>query len=84
MFGQRSLLNKKELSYVLCGELLVCSSIHSEGGRDIHQAEFLNTLGMVEAQAVRHTGAAIMSGDQEVLVTIMSHHTDLILRHGAK
>jgi len=33
---------------------------------------------------VRHTCAAIMSSDQEALVTVMTHHIDLVLRHGAK
>jgi len=39
---------------------------------------------VIETEAVSYTRAAIMSRDQKTLVTVMTHHVDLILRHGAK
>jgi integrase len=39
---------------------------------------------MIEAEPVCHPRAAVMSHDQEALVTVMAHHVDLVLRHGAK
>src|ERR1700720_804217 len=77
-------LNQKEPPHVFCGKLLVCSPIHCEGGRNVHKANFLDPLWMIETQPVRYACAAIMSRDQEALVTVVLHHIDLVLRHCAK
>jgi hypothetical protein len=84
MFRERSGLNHKEPPHILCGKLLVGSSIHCEGGRNVHKANFLDAFGMIETEPVRHTRAAIMSRHQEEIVTLVTHHIGLILRHGAK
>jgi len=62
----------------------VAPSIHGEGGRNVHKANLLDTLGVIETKPVRDTRAAIMSRDQEALVAVVTHHINLVLRHGAK
>jgi hypothetical protein len=84
MFRKRRRLNQKEPPHVFGGELLVCSFIHCQRGRDVHEASLLNLLGMIETESVRHTRAAIMSRDKKTLVTEMTHHIDLILRRARK
>src|SRR5580693_6248311 len=84
VFGNRKGLNQEEPPHIFVGKLLICSPIHRQGRRDVHKAGSLNALGVIETEPVRHARPAIMSRDQEALVTAMTHHIDLVLRHGAK
>ena len=84
MFRKRIGLNQKEPPHVSGSEFLVRSFLHRERGRDIHKAGLLHALGMIETEPVRYTGTAIVSRDQEALVTVVTHHINLVLRHGAK
>jgi len=84
MFWKRIGLNQKEPPHISGSELLVRSFVHRERGRDVHETSFLNAFGMIETEPVGHAGTAIMSCDQEALVTVVAHHIDLILGHGAK
>ena len=66
----------KTLCVLLGGAALVLSGFA--------QQNFPASLGMIETQPVCYTCAAIMSRDQEALVTVVLHHIDLVLRHCAK
>ena len=39
---------------------------------------------MVEAHAVEHAGAAVVTGGTEAIEPKSRHHLDLVLRHGAE
>jgi hydroxyethylthiazole kinase-like sugar kinase family protein len=41
-------------------------------------------VGMIEAHAVQHAGAAVVAGGEEFLVAERGHDLDLVLRHGAE
>jgi hypothetical protein len=84
MFRKRTGLNQKEPPHIFGSKLLVCSQIHCEGGRDVHKASLFNPLGVIETEPVRDTRTAIVGRDQEALVTVVTHHIDLVLRHSAK
>src|SRR3974390_2115303 len=84
MFREGICLNKEEPPHVLCGELLVCTLIHGESWGDIHQANFLDIVRLIETHPMRHARAAVMGCYEEAFVTVMTHYLDLILRHGAK
>ena len=43
-----------------------------------------NLVGMIEAHAVQHAGAAVVAGGEELFVAERRHHLDLVLRHGAE
>src|SRR5438105_7641389 len=46
-------LNQKEPPHVFCGKLLVCYPIHCDGGGNVHKANFIDPLGVIETQPVR-------------------------------
>ena len=51
---------------------------------DIEDGRARDLVRMIEAHAVQHAGAAIVTGGVEALVTERRHHLDLVLRHGAE
>src|SRR5262245_58030637 len=51
---------------------------------DVEDGSARNFLRMVETHAVKHAGAAIMTGGIEALKPERRHHLQLVLRHGAE
>ena len=53
-------------------------------GQDVDERGALHPVGMVEAHACDGAGAAVMPGREEVAITELLHHLDLVLRHRAE
>ena len=51
---------------------------------DVEDGGAQNLVGMIEAHAVQHAGAAVVAGGEEAVVAERRHHLDLVLRHGAE
>ena len=51
---------------------------------DVEDGGAQNLVGMIEAHAVQHAGAAVVAGGKEAVVAERRHHLDLVLRHGAE
>ncbi len=51
---------------------------------DVEDRRAFHFMRIVEAHAVQHAPAAVMSGGHELVETKRRHHLDLILRHGAE
>ena len=51
---------------------------------DVEDRGLRDGVGMVEAHAVEHAGAAVVAGGLEAGEAERRHHLDLILRHGAE
>ena len=73
MFRQQRRLNEKEPLDVFGSEFLVRSLIHRKRRRNVHNAGFLNPVGMIETETMGHARAAIMRRDQETVVTVVAH-----------
>ena len=53
-------------------------------GHNVHDAGFIDALGMIETQSVRRAAAAIVTGDHEAPISELLHDFDEIARHRAK
>ena len=51
---------------------------------DVEDGGAQHLVGMIEAHAVQHAGAAVVAGGEEFVVAERRHHLDLVLRHGAE